>query len=74
MSLEKHIEKFGKEFVSIPVKDVRYWDALEMYIGNVTDCDKYHPIDSTIAFEFYDENENGQCIAYKPLSCFRRDK
>ena len=35
MTLEKAIESFGKNFVSIPVENIRYWDDLEMYLGDV---------------------------------------
>ena len=73
MTLEKHIEKFGDNFVSIPVKDIKYWEEYEMYIGNVVIGDKIHPKGSTIGFEFFDDIGNNTYIAYKPLNCYRRN-
>ena len=58
MSLEKAIKNFGEQFVSIPVKNVRYWHELEMYIGEVIVGDKAHPKRSSIAFEFKDDIGN----------------
>ena len=72
MSLEKAIENFGKNFVSIPVKNVRYWNEMEMYVGEVVIGDKEHPKNSTIAFEFYDGINKEVCLAYKPNTCYRR--
>jgi hypothetical protein len=71
MSLDKHIEKFGKEFVSIPVCNLRYWKDLGMYIGETLVADKNHSISSTIAFEFFDELGKDVFLAYKPLSCYK---
>ena len=73
MTLDKQIEKFGKEFVSVPVKNIRYWAELEMHIGEVLVGDSKHPTNSTIAFEFYDELGDNTAIAYKPLDHYRRD-
>ncbi len=72
MTLEKAIENFGKQFVSIPVENVKYWDEMEMYIGEVVVGDKTHPKHSIIAFEFKDDIGNGRYIAYKPMDCYRK--
>ena len=72
MSLEKAIEQFKSEFVSIPVEDVKYWEDGEMFLGNVIVWTEHHPKGSTIGFEFYDPLRDGICIAYKPLSCYHK--
>ena len=72
MTLDKHIEKFGKEFVSIPVKNVRYWEDFKVYIGETMLGCEYHPKHSTIAFEFFDTLNNEVALAYKPMSCYKK--
>ena len=72
MTIEKHIEKFGAEFVSIPVQNIRYWDDLEMYLGELMAGDGRHPVGSSIAFEFYDQLTEDVGIAYKPLECYHK--
>lgn len=69
MSLEKHIEKYGGDFVAIPVTNIRYWNLIERHIGEVlTDCDCRHPKGSTISFEYFDKYDENVSLAYKPLS------
>ena len=72
MTLEKHIERFGTEFVSIPVTNIRYWEDLEMYLGEILIGDARHPEGSSICFEFYDQLTDETAIAYKPLSCYHK--
>ena len=72
MTLEKAIESFGKNFVSIPVENIRYWDDLEMYLGDVIIGTKHHPEGSSIAFEFYDDIGGYRFIAYKPMNCYHK--
>ena len=72
MTLEQAVENFKGNFVSIPVDNVRYWDDLEMYIGEVIVGTEHHPTGSSIAFEFKDDIGGGKYIAYKPLDCYRK--
>ena len=72
MTLEKHIEKFGTDFVTIPVGELKYWHDFEIYIGNVLVGDTKHPKGSTIAFEFFDDIGKDTYVAYKPLNCYKR--
>jgi len=73
MTLADQVEKFGKDFISIPVTNVRYWKQLEMNIGEVlVGCEK-HPINSTIAFEFYDMLNDTTALAYKHLEHYQNE-
>jgi hypothetical protein len=74
LSLDEHIKKFGKEFVSIPVNKPKYWDDMGMYIANVMVGTEKHPFNSSIAFEFFDHLSNGTYLAYKPLDCYRKNE
>jgi len=73
MTLQEQIEKFGTEFATIPVNNIRYWNELEMYIGEVVIGCEAHPVKSTIGFEFYEELSPGLTVAYKPLDCYRNE-
>jgi hypothetical protein len=67
MTIEDHVNKFGKEFTTYAVKNVQYWEDLKMYIGQALSGDEKHATDSTIGFEFYDSIGEDKCLAYKPL-------
>ena len=73
MSIDKHIEKFGKEFIALPVKNVRYWAELGMHIGEVLVGNSSHTTNSTIAFEFYDKLDENSVMAYKPTDHYKKE-
>lgn len=72
MTLDKAIENFGKNFISIPIENIRYWNDLEVYMGDVIVGTKHHSSGSSIAFEFFDDIGGGKYIAYKPLNCYHK--
>ena len=74
MSLDRDLHDFENDFVSIEVEHKKYWNQLEMYIGNVITPTEHHPKHSTIAFEFFEQIQcfKARYIAYKPKSCYHK--
>ena len=67
MTLEEQLKKFGREFASYPVKDLKYNELMEIHEGEVLHGDINHPTGKVIAFEFYDVLDKNVAIAYKPV-------
>ena len=74
MTLERHLEKFGTDFVTVPVRNVRLWEDYGIYVGEVVMSCDMHPTGSTIGFEFYDELSLDVYVAYKTIDAYFGNK
>ena len=68
IDLETLADRLKNGYIGFTVQNIRYWDALEMYIGETVQDYTQHPKGSTIAFKEYTHTTSKHATAIKPLS------